>query len=83
MVFIFSVLFNLSDEMSSIEKYRKRHEKNFAEQMSKRTHFNEAEIERLVEMHKNALVGKYKKKGIITAAKSKKEAGPTPFSFFV
>ena len=43
-------------EMSSLEKFKKRNEKNFADQMSRKTHFSEAEIERLVEIHKKALV---------------------------
>ena len=52
-----SALLILAAKMSSMDRYSRRHEKTFTEQMCKRTHFNEAEIERLVAMHKNALVG--------------------------
>jgi len=44
--------------MSSIVKFRKKREK-FSEKMAKRTHFSEAEIERLVEIHKDALVSEF------------------------
>ena len=41
--------------MSSLENFRKKNEK-FAERMSRKTHFTEVEIERLVDIHKRAMV---------------------------
>ena len=42
--------------MSSLEKFRKKNEK-FAERMSRKTHFTEVEIVRLVDIQKRAMVG--------------------------